>query len=527
MYVLYVTTHDFLGRMCGHSSRSSPSLGAQACQKNLNSPSQKSVETIFVQRSPNVASPHLDNSKIGMVWYQVTMGELPPTGNTLTKAKMHTSLPSLAASLRGGGDDTAPTPTTTTTDTTNAGLVSNNSLHTNRRSRPWSSNILIWIPLLATIAWLTTSQIMNQVDINTRDYLFALESSTVATLSSGMPNNPKRALWVSATGANPAPLRQEERPIRVLWSIFTTESPGDKVGARYRQLFRNLFDKTVGQIRACPLSRVTPTCELIYTFVVGGNASAATSIRDLERPAAAFLLSAPSNATLSSSGPYFPDDETHDDITRLDIAENMDEDKSPTWFGHVSKIMDDLEIDYVAKLDTDTLPILDKYFAFVQQELRPAPPLLGERKQKNHRVIVGILADLINFYDHVSKQNLRDRSNYLRPKFGNIPPHYYFRGEFYMLSRQLTKDIYHTFVTNYPQMPNWQRRFEDQIISALAFNSPGPVQSVMLSKTDAFWRHPVKLKNPKACEKAWQSEVDRLLANNNSTLLSLGPLAQA
>ena len=375
-----------------------------------------------------------------------------------------------------------------------------NTPNQTRRSFLWCSKRFVSI---MAVCLLTTSQIMNHSPINNNetsdDFVASVEVKVKA-----------------------------KRPVRILWSIFTTEAPDDKDGARYRQLFRNLLDKAVGPERACPLSSsMRPSCELIYTFVVGGaNATLApTSIRDLKRPAAAFLVNTSNrNASSSEQAPFFPDDATHNDITRLDIAENMDQDKSPTWLGYVSKIMDEFDIDYVAKLDTDTLPILDKYFAFVQQQLQPTPTP-NETNNNNHRVMVGILADVITWYDYVPKEHLLDRKKYLRSKFGMVTPHYFFRGEFYMLSRQLTKDVYHTNVTDYPQLPNWKQRQEDQLISLLVFKSPGPLHAVMLTPTDKFHRHPIKLEDRKVCEEVWQSEVDRL-SNINHTLSSIELLTE-
>lgn len=280
-------------------------------------------------------------------------------------------------------------------------------------------------------------------------------------------------------------------------------------------MFRNLL--AVAQKKTCPLSRVTVGCEIIYTFVVGGKTEGRTFIRLPNVSSSDFFFSNQNlegnNRSLSRG---FTEDRKHGNITYLDIVENMDFDKSPTWLGYASSIMQDMEIDYVAKLDTDTLPLLDLYFRFVSQEL-PSPA--GSR-----RIMAGILADTVTFFNHIPQQHYRDRAHYMKQKFGSIPPHYYFRGEFYLLSKQLAKDAYETYVTNFPEFPNWTRRHEDQIVSALVFTSQGPVTTVLLAKSEAFWKHPVKLGVEQISKLLWLEELSALehrVGSNNMVEKSL------
>ena len=291
------------------------------------------------------------------------------------------------------------------------------------------------------------------------------------------------------------------RPSRVLWGIFTVESSDDVVESERRKMFRNLL--AIAQNRTCPLSKVVVGCEIIYTFVVGGRSEGRTFIRHSNYSSLDFLVP---NQFLEDKDQSLLTQTTEDtkygDITHLDIAENMDFDKSPTWLGYASKVMQDMKIDYVAKLDTDTLPLLDLYFRFVNKEL-PA-------HAESHRIMAGILADTVTFSDHIPQKHYRDRAKYMKPKFGDVPPHYYFRGEFYLLSKQLAIDAYETYVTNFPEFPNWTRRFEDQIVTALVFASPGPVTTVLLAKSEAFWKHPVKLGVEVTSKVQWHDELKAL-----------------
>lgn len=51
----------------------------------------------------------------------------------------------------------------------------------------------------------------------------------------------------------------------------------------------------------------------------------------------------------------------------------MNDGKSQTWFYYASTLADDLGIDYVGKLDLDTMLYLDKFFASKEMHLPPAP----------------------------------------------------------------------------------------------------------------------------------------------------------
>ena len=55
--------------------------------------------------------------------------------------------------------------------------------------------------------------------------------------------------------------------------------------------------------------------------------------------------------------------------------------------------MDKYDIDYVAKMDTNTLLHLDNYFAFAKTTLRQHDP----SQSNNRRTLVGSFADILRY----------------------------------------------------------------------------------------------------------------------------------
>ena len=75
-----------------------------------------------------------------------------------------------------------------------------------------------------------------------------------------------------------------------------------------------------------PLGEIANHCQLVYTFVVGGNPNGPKELID-------FNASYP----LTVETPLFPDEQ---DVTYLNIEENMKEGKSQTWLKYAMGIIE-------------------------------------------------------------------------------------------------------------------------------------------------------------------------------------------
>lgn len=66
-------------------------------------------------------------------------------------------------------------------------------------------------------------------------------------------------------------------------------------------------------------------------------------------------------------------DVNHPDTILLNILENMDDGKSPTWFYYASQLAKQYDIDYIAKCDTDSIFSLHDFLHFAYFNMPPAP----------------------------------------------------------------------------------------------------------------------------------------------------------
>jgi hypothetical protein len=137
----------------------------------------------------------------------------------------------------------------------------------------------------------------------------------------------------------------------VLVGIFTTETP---TSSTMRKRILSIFELR-NDTRVCPFSdfrrlsaeeRRRSPCELIYTFVLGavGNQDHSAGFPTIiagndARPLV--VNRSDSNSTW--------------DKTILNIRENMNEGKSPTWFNYGASVAEEYGIEYVAKCDEDSI----------------------------------------------------------------------------------------------------------------------------------------------------------------------------
>lgn len=206
-------------------------------------------------------------------------------------------------------------------------------------------------------------------------------------------------------------------------------------------------------------------CQILYTFVVGGNASAPAAYPD----AATDLVV--ENSTLASLEP---------DVVLLNIRENMNEGKTPSWFHYTSTILH-RKIDYVAKLDLDTLVSIPQLLEFVNQELPPAAPA-GQRQNQHQvqlappRVFGGLLMDFEacggKFYESRCK-----------PAKGKI----YMSGQFYFVSYDLVQHQSRWRTNNTFK----ERKYEDLNFGVRIWAYPHPIKIIAFNP-HMFWWHGYK-----------------------------------
>ncbi len=214
----------------------------------------------------------------------------------------------------------------------------------------------------------------------------------------------RRTLWESLDGHQQSD-KNDEKPSqlsRVLLGIFSTQSQTDTLR---RNLIRKSYLSTytilneVGLAehnettnRLCSLSDLIKNkknsieeCLIVYTFVIGAwDSDNMTAPTDLTR-------------TSDSSVPYTVDfamkDNFEEDALYLNVRENMNDGKTNTWFRYASSIIpaEELRIDLIAKVDTDTVVFPKAFLEELDKELlaqhgiqRPATNVYGGLGEVTH-----------------------------------------------------------------------------------------------------------------------------------------------
>ena len=246
-----------------------------------------------------------------------------------------------------------------------------------------------------------------------------------------------------------------EKPTTFLIGIFTVMEDVHR-----RRLIREsmLGNKLPGPVQStlCSLQSYQKegttnlTCRIIYTFVIGGNPQAPEEWKE----------SSKSDMTMDASKML----KHESDILYLNIHENMNGGKTPTWFDYASQRTD---IDYIAKADSDSLISLPSLLSYMERDLPP-----GSQKPK-------IYGGHLNEYDECGgATGLCDKVR------GKV----YMSGQFYWLSAELARYVSApaTRAKAFLQTNN-----EDFDIGIKVLSYPEPIQ-LMACNGAQFWIHPLK-----------------------------------
>jgi Galactosyltransferase len=259
--------------------------------------------------------------------------------------------------------------------------------------------------------------------------------------------------------------------LRVLIGILSADFFNDQV---YRKRHRNLFQLwndprvcSLPDFKSMPLSE-RYVCELIYTFVLGANPDASPELVDHSRP---FEVDRPISGTSR--------DLNEPDMTLLNIRENMNEGKSQTWMYYGSKIAEEYDLDYVGKVDADSMLHLHEFFHFAYKNMPPSP--------YNSMMYIGALRDKAYWPKHTTDAERVKFESYFGTVYDGV--HLYVAGQLYIMATDLAKFVGKEALSG---KCSYCEGHEDHDISAIAFHSPEPIKLVVIGRTHRFWEHPVK-----------------------------------
>mmetsp|Transcript_20757 Transcript_20757/g.30426 ORF Transcript_20757/g.30426 Transcript_20757/m.30426 type:complete len:321 (-) Transcript_20757:70-1032(-) len=236
-----------------------------------------------------------------------------------------------------------------------------------------------------------------------------------------------------------------------LLGIFSTT--GKKYDDR-RRYIRTTYLAT-GDERMCKLSeyirqvKETPNerrCQVPYTFVIGAGGSGRPTDHGDDEP---LTLETDANGNVDPEG----------DCTYLNIKENMEDGKSTTYMKFGAQLAEEHGIDYIAKIDDDSVLSDKLLFQFIEDDLPPAP--------YNRRIYGGTSWAS---YGHSIM---------------------YAAGQFYFLSSDLANYVANGLTVEKRKEMMHFRPTEDGDMGTFVFSHPRPVKFMNLS-TYRFWSHPKK-----------------------------------
>ncbi|GFH55255.1 hypothetical protein CTEN210_11731 [Chaetoceros tenuissimus] len=312
--------------------------------------------------------------------------------------------------------------------------------------------------------------------------VFAIGFLAIVTLFTIDSSSPKASITSSIPANELFPLsdrslqemekyKQEyahERPLSskttMLLGIFSTND--DEKYVHRRTYIRETYLNT-GDPRICKLSEyihqreynMHPICQVPYTFIIAAGGKHRPYDHDDKEP-----------ITITPKKSKRINDE--DDCTYLNIRESMEDGKSATYFKFGAEIASKYGIDYITKLDDDTIPSPTMLMDFIEDELPPSP--------FNRRIFGGRV--------WTTKANI-----------------YYGAGAFYFLSADLAHHISHNLSAKDRKSLSHFPKTEDADMGKFLFTHDRPLKFVNLS-AHQFWEH--DFKTEEAFRTRWSEILD-------------------
>ena len=182
----------------------------------------------------------------------------------------------------------------------------------------------------------------------------------------------------------------------------------------------------------------------------------------------------------------------------------MNEGKSQTWFYYGGIVSKELNIEYVGKMDTDSLPYLDKYFDFADNTLPPFP--------YSTRVLAGTIVDKQWWPKKSDKEN-DIKEAYFNKRYSTL--HLYAAGQMYIMSQDLAEGVGEV-CSNLNETRTYSEGHEDHDVSTYAFmalrdSMDYPIKLIIIALDNPWWRHETKLRyGVRKWRKSWDEEIVRM-----------------
>ena len=280
---------------------------------------------------------------------------------------------------------------------------------------------------------------------------------------------------------------------RFLFGIFSTLRESD---IERRKVIRRTYLASDPR-RICSLKDLPdkPHCQIVYTFVVGANATGTTDMVD--QTPQSLVIDTTEGPILNEQEQEIPHE---DDVTYLNLRENMEHGKSASWFLYANTIVDELAVDYIAKVDSDTLVFpsrfLDEFAAFLPIKHHANNSSFGNITGSNHTSELRVYGGIPN--DSIGCGGLR------RPHCAKMVGKTYMQGQLHFLSVDMSR-----YITS---IPRELRRelfvpIEDLCTAKYVHSHPRPVLEAVVSRQQNLWEHGKQIKDPASFERRWNQVV--------------------
>lgn len=290
---------------------------------------------------------------------------------------------------------------------------------------------------------------------------------------------------------------------RFLFGIFSTLRKHDFVR---RKVIRRTYLAS-DPYRICSMKDLPnkPNCQIVYTFVVGANATGPT---DLVEHRLSPLVVDPSEFPVVDD--YGDVVAIEDDVTYLNLQENMEYGKSPSWFLYANTLVEEMVIDFIAKVDSDTLVFpnrfLDEFATFLPLKNHS---YVGNTTTTNALHPTSSSSPELRVYGGIPNDSI-GCGGLRRPHCSQMGGKTYMQGQLHFLSADLSR-----YVTSIPQ-PVRRSLFvpiEDLCTAKYVHSHPKPILEAVVSPQQQLWEHGKHIKDPQSYEQRWNEVWDEMHPN--------------
>lgn len=287
-------------------------------------------------------------------------------------------------------------------------------------------------------------------------------------------------LYGLAKGTGERSLLDDEEPMRSLVKVHIEKKPlpttfllgifSYSAGENRRKYIRETYlsiedericklDEFIRQTKENPLTR---KCMVPYTFVMGGGGyDRPKDHNDFE----------PLTKDTDKMGNADPDG----DCTYLNIKENMEDGKSPSFLKWAANLATEYGIDYIGKLDDDSFLQPKLLFRLLEEDLPPAP--------YNTRIYGGAT------------------------RLSRTQAHMYAAGEFYFVSNDLAQYVGNELTAEDREVLRMKHHIEDLDMGTFIYSHPRPIKYFNLAGYKIY-AHP--LKSEKKFRDYWKNHIGEL-----------------